>query len=207
MRTSESITAIAKALKEFQAVVGNIPKTATNPAFKGSRYAPLDEIVAVVNQKGPEFGLSHVQSVESVDGKPAVITRVMHESGEWLEAEPLVLPPDKATAQGSGSAITYARRYQLPGLYGLATEDDDDGNTATQTAAPERSVNSDVATEKQIKAIWATSKSVGWDKEKLCASLESRFGEGAHPDTLTRSQASQVIDGLKELEKQMEAGS
>lgn len=41
----------------------------------------------------------------------------------------------------------------------------------------------------------------------LYASLESRFGEGAHPDTMTRSQASQALDGLKALEKQQEAGS
>lgn len=203
MRTSETTAALAKALSEFQAAVGNIPKTATNPHFK-SAYAPLDEIVAVINQMAPAHNLSHIQSVETRDGGPAVVTRIMHTSGEWIETDPLVLPPDKATAQGNGSAITYARRYQLPGLFGLATEDDDDGNAATHTA-PERSPNSTVATEQQIKTIWAVSKSVGWDKEKLYASLENRFGEGAHPDKLTRQQASAVIDGLKELEKQQEA--
>lgn len=88
---------------------------------------------------------------------------------------------------------------------GIATAEEVRNRLAEQEqTAPERPPNSTVATEQQIKTIWAVSKSVGWDKEKLYASLESRFGEGAHPDTLTRQQASAVIEGLKELEKQQE---
>jgi hypothetical protein len=126
MKTSESVAKIGAALKKFQENVGNVPKTATNPHFK-SKFAPLDEIVAVINQKGPEFGLSHIQSVGSI----GVTTRVMHDSGEWIESDPLSLSPDKATPQGEGSAITYARRYQLPAMYGLATEEDDDANAVS----------------------------------------------------------------------------
>jgi hypothetical protein len=126
MHCSETIGKISAALQAFQASVGNIPKTATNPHFK-SKFAPLDEIVAVINQKGPEHGLSHVQSVGSI----GVITRVMHESGEWIESDPLALSATKADPQGEASAITYARRYQLPAMYGLATEEDDDANRAS----------------------------------------------------------------------------
>lgn len=55
----------------------------------------------------------------------------------------------------------------------------------------------------QVKAIWAISKSVGWTQEHLYESLATKFGEGAHPDRLTKSQAKAVIDGLKKLEKSL----
>ena len=43
------------------------------------------------------------------------------------------MKPDKNTAQGIGSAITYGRRYQLTALLGISSEDDDDGNIASKT--------------------------------------------------------------------------
>lgn len=54
----------------------------------------------------------------------------MHNSGEWVETDPLTLKADKATAQGAGSAITYGRRYALAAALGLASDEDDDGNGA-----------------------------------------------------------------------------
>lgn len=59
------------------------------------------------------------------------------------------------------------------------------------------------ASEAQVKAIWAVSRSIGWDHDKLIAALVTKYGEGAHPDTLTKEQASHVIEGLKA--KQAEA--
>ena len=49
---------------------------------------------------------------------------LMHKSGQWLQSEYL-LPMDKVTPQGAGSAITYARRYALQSLAGIPSVDDD----------------------------------------------------------------------------------
>jgi hypothetical protein len=57
-----------------------------------------------------------------------VVTRLAHTSGEWIEGE-LAVPVSKADAQGYGSALTYARRYGLCAITGIAPEDDD-GNAA-----------------------------------------------------------------------------
>lgn len=61
-----------------------------------------------------------------------VTTTLIHESGEWMEFPSLVLKADKATAQGAGSAITYARRCALSAVLGILSRDDD-GNNAEPT--------------------------------------------------------------------------
>ena len=58
----------------------------------------------------------------------------MQESGEFYETEPLILNADKNNAQGQGSVITYARRYQLASLFGITSDEDDDGNKASENA-------------------------------------------------------------------------
>jgi len=57
----------------------------------------------------------------------------MHQSGEWISGE-LEMTPVKSDPQGIGSAITYARRYTLASIAGVATEDDD-GNAASGNAS------------------------------------------------------------------------
>lgn len=140
MRTSESIKNIASALVKFQAEVTNPKNTADNPFFK-SKYAPLGDVINIVKPLLAKHGLSYLQS-PSGDGQNVIITTLlMHESGEYIESDPLLLKADKATAQGAGSAITYARRYALSAMLGVASEDDDDGNHAsnnTQKQAPKQ---------------------------------------------------------------------
>ncbi len=113
MKKSESIKELASALKDFQAEVKN-PKNVANNPFFNSKYAPLDEVINTVKEPLSKHGLSYIQMPNSEDGAlVAITTMLLHESGEWIESEPLKLKSDKPTAQGSGSSITYARRYQL----------------------------------------------------------------------------------------------
>lgn len=133
MKTSETIANIAKALSTFQAEVKQPKKTATNPHFK-SKYVPLDNVVDVVNTFAPKHGLSYTQIPVSEDGGVGVITLIMHDSGEFIEFTPFLLPLDKKTPQGAGSALTYARRYSLSAAFGIASDEDDDGNGAEHSS-------------------------------------------------------------------------
>ena len=130
MKKSESIANLAMALCQFQGEAENPKNTANNPFFK-SKYAPLSEVINATKPLLSKHGLSILQS-PSGDGEHIIITTLlMHSSGEWIEGEPLVLKADKTTAQGAGSAITYGRRYALSAILGIASEEDDDGNSAT----------------------------------------------------------------------------
>lgn len=131
MKHSETLASMAKALAAFQAEVKQPEKSAKNPHFK-SNYVPLEGVVDVVNKFGPKHGLSYMQEPIYQDDKAGAQTMVMHESGEWILFEPLLLPVgQKATAQAAGSAITYARRYSLGSAFGIASEVDDDANSAS----------------------------------------------------------------------------
>ena len=140
MNKSESIAKLAIALSKFQGEVENPKNTATNPFFKSS-YSPLDTVLNTVRPILAKHGLSVVQ-IPSTEGSNIIVTTIlMHESGEYIETEPLELKMDKITAQGAGSAITYARRYALSAVLGVASEDDDDGNAAEPKERPNRSNN------------------------------------------------------------------
>lgn len=128
MKTSESITNIAKALAQFQGEVTNPKYTADNPFYK-SKYTPLQDVISHIRPALAKSGLSVLQSPYSEDGESITVTTLlMHSSGEWIESDPLTMRAEKITAQGAGSIITYARRYALSAILGIASEDDDDGN-------------------------------------------------------------------------------
>ena len=125
MNQSESITDLATALCLAQAEMGGAIKDSNNPFFKSS-YADLTSVIKAIKEPFAKYGLSFVQlPVTSAGGNGVgVSTMLMHKSGQWLQGEYL-LPMDKVTPQGAGSAITYARRYALQSLVGIPSVDDD----------------------------------------------------------------------------------
>jgi hypothetical protein len=130
MKTSESIANIAKALAAFQKEVKQPEKSGENPHFK-SKYVTLDGTVKAIHDCAPTHGLSYVQMPVTNESGVGVVTLIMHESGEFIQMDPFILPMDKKTAQGAGSATTYARRYSLSAAFGIVSDLDDDGNEAT----------------------------------------------------------------------------
>lgn len=157
MKRSESIKNIAAALCKFQENVKNPKNTANNPYFK-SKYAPLDEVINTIKPLLAENGLSYIQTPGGDGEHITVTTMLMHSSGEWIESDPLVLKADKATAQGAGSAITYARRYSLCAVLGITSEDDDDGNIASgtiNTDSNKKDMEADTINQSQAKRLFA----------------------------------------------------
>ncbi len=124
------MTELYKALVAFQAELTPVGKSASNPFFK-SKYAPLHEVVALVNPLLAKHKLAVLQPMTELDGQPALKTIIAHESGEFIEEiTPLFLV--KNDPQAHGSAVTYARRYGLMSMLGIVADEDDDGNKASR---------------------------------------------------------------------------
>ena len=132
MRKSETITELSKAFAKMQMELEQPFKNANNPFFK-SKYVPLENVVDSITKASSKHGLSFTQFPSSDEsGNVTVGTMVMHESGEWIEYDPIRLKPVKNDPQAVGSAITYAKRYALSAIFGITSDNDDDGNEATQ---------------------------------------------------------------------------
>lgn len=151
---------LKEAMTEFQKMNVKALKESTNPHFRSS-YADLTSVINAVNQ-GAELGLSFTQVVKyenlllkksKIDNGSViehqelhrdihVLTVVRHVNGnDTLECTVPVLinGPDKDNPQKMGSAITYAKRYGLQSLYGLAS--DDDANEASKKEISNKGVN------------------------------------------------------------------
>ncbi len=137
MQKSESIAALAAALAKAQAAMKNAVKDSTNLFFK-SKYADLAGVTDACRAELSANGLSVMQFPEVVEGRVLLTYVLAHSSGEWISGM-LEVTPVKTDPQSLGSAITYARRYSLAALVGVATEDDD-GNAASGKAEVPRTV-------------------------------------------------------------------
>ena len=132
MEKSETIIELSKAFAKMQMELEQPLKNANNPFFK-SKYVPLENVVDSITRASSKHGLSFTQFPSSDEnGNVTVGTMVMHESGEWIEYDPICLKPVKNDPQAVGSAITYAKRYALSAIFGITSDNDDDGNEATQ---------------------------------------------------------------------------
>lgn len=117
---SESIHELATALAKAQQEIKSAIRDNSNPFYK-SKYADLHSVWLACREALNKNGLSVVQTL-SADS--LLITDLLHTSGQWISgACPLI--NTKQDMQGLGSAITYARRYSLAAICGVATEDDD----------------------------------------------------------------------------------
>ncbi len=149
-RSSDTIGNISGALAKAQAELTNPEKslvaTIRSPfpreADRTFRYAPLSSGLEIVRKSLGRHEIATIQSTE-IDKEAGLLrltTILAHSSGEWVSSEWPVCPiSDIASAQRMGAALTYARRYALFTLVGIAGEDDLD--------APDLGVGSNSAAE------------------------------------------------------------
>jgi hypothetical protein len=120
---SESIAALAAALSKAQADITGALKDSSNPFFK-SKYADLASCWDACRKQLAANNLAVIQTTEVTEGGTVLVTTLAHSSGEWMRGTlPVVTKDNGPQAQGSG--ITYARRYALAAIVGLAQIDDD----------------------------------------------------------------------------------
>jgi hypothetical protein len=130
MEKSESIGKLAEALAKAQGAIEGAKKDQANPFFR-SKYADLSSVWEACRKQLSENGLAVMQTTCGSDPDTVTVeTFLTHSSGEWIKSS-LTMRPTKSDPQGIGSCITYARRYALAAMVGVAPEDDD-GNAASQ---------------------------------------------------------------------------
>ena len=120
---SPEIDKLAEALAKAQGEMEGAKKESVNPFFK-SNYADLHTVIQSSLPFLNKYGLSIIQGNDDSRDGFYVTTMLLHESGQWLKST-LRMPITKADAQGVGATITYARRYSLAAMIGIAQTDDD----------------------------------------------------------------------------------
>jgi len=163
--------AFVKAKKAFSPAL----KDKTNPAFR-SKYADLGACLEAVNDALLENGIALIQETHEDASGVTVETVLLHESGECIKGGRLHVPASKQDPQGYGSALTYARRYSLMAICGIAPEDDDGNAASKQAPAPTQRDDSPAARAARLKAGVAdgdaegAAKAVaGWPQELVDA--------------------------------------
>jgi len=136
MRESADISKIAPALVRAQGAMESPPRNRSVQvrtqagASYTFRYATLDKITDMVRHTLAENGLCVLQPIVSTERGPALVTRLLHESGQWMECE-VPLPALGNSPQAFGSMVTYVRRYAISAMLNISADEDDDANRAS----------------------------------------------------------------------------
>lgn len=159
---SETIGALATALSKAQADITGALKDSSNPFFK-SKYADLASCWDACRSQLSANGLSVIQTTQMTEQGLMLVTTLAHSSGEWISGQMPVLTKDNSP-QGQGSGITYARRYALAAIVGLAQIDDDAEAAQGRKTSPKLDqdlvnlINSQSSTENLTKLFNKLSK-------------------------------------------------
>jgi hypothetical protein len=149
-RCSESIAALAAALAKAQTELSNPEKSLVatigadrlGEGARTFRYAPLSSGLDIVRKALGQQQIATVQTtaIEPSTGTVNLTTVLAHASGEWISSDwPVCRLADTASPQRMGAALTYARRYALFTLVGIAGEDDLDAPDLDRHPEPEES--------------------------------------------------------------------
>jgi hypothetical protein len=167
-------------------------KDTSNPHFK-SRFVSLKGVADAVRPALHKAGITVTQLIDFEDGTTFVRTVLAHTSGQSIDSRCPVVTAKQNDPQAMGSAITYARRYALAAICGVApSDDDDDGEGAVerepvkvkakQAAPPKRTFASPEAAgialgkcvEQKHVDTWETvAKDSGFMLEELASLLEA----------------------------------
>lgn len=206
--TAQIFSALAKAQAEFPAIPRS--RTVTVQSQKGSykfAYAPFEDILRAVKPILAAHGLAYSQGSDG----DKLITVVTHESGEWFSHGTAIINLG-GSAQGYGSALTYARRYGFCGAFGIQADDDDDANAADGNAITAQSdkwgamgkgvLGKSPTTEMQADALQLLSPGDREGARRTAADIESLVEEGR------ASEAKEILDahlaGVRAYDKKHE---
>jgi hypothetical protein len=200
-RSSETIGSIAAALAKAQAqlvnpvklLVGTIRSNESSGSERSFRYAPLSSGLDIVRKTLSQHEIATVQttSIDATAGIVRLSTVLAHASGEWIASDWPVCPiAETERPQRVGAALTYARRYSLFTLVGIAGEDDLDApdlmDPAPETGKLKINSKSGGNGGQQI----SSDRPVGSSGGKLGANSRPSFPRAYEPNCSAKSKAS-----------------
>lgn len=175
--TEPAVTAhvsLAAALSAFQADLPNVRKGSRNEHFKSS-YADLADVVGVVLPALARQGLAWITVPTITEAGFALQYSLRHVSGESIDGVWPLPDPSTSTSQVVGSAVTYAKRYALSAVTGVAPDEDDDGNRASKNPPEDwKRVIEESTTIEALTAVFQRADSEGWKTPQVLASLNAR---------------------------------
>jgi len=184
MNRSENISELAKALSQFQSELRVVAFDSNNPFFK-SKYASL---AAIITHAMPVLAKNELAISQLLTEDAGVETVLMHSSGQFISSI-VKLKPVKEDPQGLGSAITYARRYALSAILGIAADQDDDANVATGTVETKISTFDEVIAKMKHKFPTIEAKNAWMAKHGIKTPVKE----------MKEGELSQFLDLLNEL--------
>jgi ERF superfamily len=211
-RSSESVAAIATALAKAQTELSNPEKAMVGTVYhnrsdtsQSFRYASLSSGLEIIRKTlgGYQIAIAQTTDIDRPSGAVNLTTVLMHSSGEWIASDwPVCALSEISQPRRMGAALTYARRYALFTMVGIAGEDDLD--------APE-------ITNDQPKADKADAPGVVLSRSEPPSTSSSQFRTG-NPSTppvreklgveesaTIRTQLIQEIETLPEADLQPRA--
>ena len=136
------------------------------------------------------------------DGSIGIQTLLIHESGEFIESEPIFMKPAKANdPQQAGSIISYMRRYSYQAILNLNTGEDDDANKSTgeeNIKAKISNKNNVIAlSEDQVKEIYKVGYKAGYTYPKVDNLVNQRYSKKVNE--MTVEEYNTVLEELKRI--------
>ncbi len=125
MNKSDDISQLALALSKLQ---GEIKDAYKDRKGYGYQYADLSSVLDIIRPLSSKYRLSITQLPGAVGEKVSLETILMHESGQWISSTiemPVQISKGMSMAQSTGAVLTYARRYALAAVFGIAQSDND----------------------------------------------------------------------------------
>src|SRR3979411_2652358 len=133
-RSSESVAAIATALAKAQTKLSNPEKAMVGTVYNNRsdspqsfRYASLSSGLDIVRKTlgGQQIAIPQPPDIDRANGMVNLTTVLLHTSGEWISSDwPVCQLSETSAPRRMGAALTYARRYALFTMVGIAGEDD-----------------------------------------------------------------------------------
>jgi ERF superfamily len=140
-RSSESVAAIATALAKAQTELTNPEKAMVGMVYnsisdrpQSFRYASLSSGLEIIRKTlgGQQIAIAQTTDIDRDNGTVNLTTVLLHTSGEWISSDwPVCQISETSAPRRMGAALTYARRYALFAMVGIAGEDDLDAPDLT----------------------------------------------------------------------------
>ena len=212
-RCSESVAAIATALAKAQTELSNPEKSmigtihhinrGENP--QTFRYAPLASGLEIVRKTlgGQQIAVAQTTDIDRANGLINLTTILMHTSGEWIASDwPVCALSEASAPRRMGAALTYARRYALFTLVGIAGEDDLDAPDSQPDISGESTKREDSISHHASRSISAQTMSAGSAKSPKplvsISTIQSDIEACTNVENLT-SIASKILQAKNHL--------